>query len=169
MEKELSASTKNSPWISTSTDFKRAIWEIARRLSKLNRLEVKLTLIRRNKKYSGLYKGTKSIQIDPVDYLVKYTGEQVKTAMDFAKSASEVLYYGRIFDKDVLESTIWTRYSTPFDLPEYCYIPKKYWTSGESWLDRLVWNPRMDSFYDADEMMSDRDGQIASSRQPSRR
>ncbi|WVQ65740.1 uncharacterized protein L199_003918 [Kwoniella botswanensis] len=130
--------SKSSPWISTTTDFRWAIWEIARRLTKLNRDQVELT----------------------------------RTSEDcygFCQIGFGGVVPWRIFDKDVLESTTWTRYSTPFDLPEYCYIAEKYWTNGESWLDRLVWNPRLASFYDADEMMSKRDEQISSSRQPSRR
>ncbi|WRT67738.1 uncharacterized protein IL334_004710 [Kwoniella shivajii] len=149
------ANDKASKWISTSTDIDWIIWELVRRLIILKKDKVNVTIIRRNRKFSRRYKVNKR------DNLVK-----CQNAPNFFNSSSELLYYGRIFNKDIIETTEWTAESTGFGLPEHYYIPKSKWVNGQSLLDRLVWNPRIDvGFYEARKKMNQRKEQIQRSRQ----
>lgn len=104
---------KSSPWISTSADLDWSIWEIARRLVRLDRDEVELSVIRR--KHAKNYRGLKSVRIDTFDVLRlhekdNYYHSDLDDAMNFARASDEVLFCGRIFGKDVLETTTWTYY-----------------------------------------------------------
>ncbi|WWC62570.1 uncharacterized protein I303_105166 [Kwoniella dejecticola CBS 10117] len=145
-----------------------------RRILLTGRSYINITLIRRTRKYAPTYKGTKALYVSPIEYIENYqnnyrdrlSNTDVNAARNFANASSEILYYGKIFNKDILETTTWTHDDMPFDLPQYCLKPRKYWTN--HWLDNLVWDPRNDSFWEADGKMQDRNDQIIRSQQPRR-
>ncbi|WWD17078.1 hypothetical protein CI109_101515 [Kwoniella shandongensis] len=162
-----------SKWISTSADFHWAIWEIARRIKVLGRDEVFMSVIQRRERYSRRYKGTKDIHFEATPLLGRHLDglshssddiESVNKAIAVAGRSAEVLYYGRIFGKDIIETTAWTRDSTPCKIPQYCFIPRKRWLPGQSWIDRLIFDPRYDSAWAAEQRMDQRREQIAQSR-----
>ncbi|KAK8864614.1 hypothetical protein IAR55_001864 [Kwoniella newhampshirensis] len=164
-----------SRWISTSASFEWTIWEIARRLEKLGRSKVYMTIITRWDRYSDRYRGLKDVQFPAAslleDYLedVYYGDVEAVEALRFARASSEMLYYGRIFAKNIVETTKWTAdliayHAPPCDLPDYCYIPRKHWYHGQTWLDRLVWDPSVDTSRVAKHQMAARRDQLERSR-----
>jgi hypothetical protein len=103
---------KASDWISASMSFDWAIWEITRRLVRLQREEVALSLITRRWNYPRNYRGSRNIVEDAQDAMQDYGLEHLnrdqEEALRYSLSSSEVLFYGRIFDKDIIEDTDWT-------------------------------------------------------------
>jgi hypothetical protein len=109
----------HSEFISTSASFAWSIWETSRRLEKLNMTYVDLSLIRRWGYYAPTYRGTKASHFDAVEAL-KYcrahsqgrdvVDSEYQKAIRFARASSEVLFYIKIFNKDILETTRWDRY-----------------------------------------------------------
>ncbi len=101
----------DSDYISTTGRFDWAIWEIVRRLKEVRRDEVYLAVIDRYNFYSPNYRGCKTFWVDAVDKIKEgkvYNGSQEEEALRFARASNEILYFGRIFDKDVLANTTWT-------------------------------------------------------------
>lgn len=102
----------HSDWISTSASLMWIIWEIARRLDRDDCLEIELAVIRR--KFHSGYRGIKPVRLDAAETLrlyyhrTNYNHTEVVNAIRFARASSEVVFFGRIFDKDVLETTFWT-------------------------------------------------------------
>ncbi|WWC62568.1 uncharacterized protein I303_105164 [Kwoniella dejecticola CBS 10117] len=136
-----------SKWISTSGDLEWAIYEIARRLSIFQRSEVELSLIK-HEKFPRSFKGIKDIQVDPLPLLNRFlqnrqNGDKKLTqqAIHFANASNEILYFGKIFPKFILETTVWTYLTPGFELPEYFYKPRESWGVDECWINRLVWTP----------------------------
>jgi hypothetical protein len=98
--------------------------------------------------------------------------------MALARSSSEVLFYGRIFSKDIQSVERWTsNVSSCYietegtcandqdfgdQLPEEYFIPKKYRRSNR-WIDNLVWDAE-DSYSTASDKIAARKRQIRSSR-----
>ncbi|WVW84713.1 hypothetical protein I302_106748 [Kwoniella bestiolae CBS 10118] len=142
---------EGSKWISTSGDLDWTIFEISRRLTVLRKdiKEVRLTVVRRYGKISRRYQGVKDIEVDPLLHLNKFlksrrsygNREKVQKAINFANVSGEVLFLGKKFGKDILESTVWTRDSTGLDLPTYMLKPREQWRANQSWMDRLIWDP----------------------------
>ncbi|WWD04908.1 hypothetical protein V865_002979 [Kwoniella europaea PYCC6329] len=161
---------QGSDWISTSTDLQWTIWEITRRLTKLHRSKVDLHLIRKGLWISRNYRGCEPIWVNPTSYLRKqarleyYYENPYRKAYNFAKASGEMLCYGRIFDKDILESTKWTNSDPGFVLPDYFYKSRKYWDYYDSWIDRLVWNPWEDDSTEAKRKMKNRRIKLQKSR-----
>lgn len=105
--------TGPSDWISTTKSLDWAVWEITRRLVKMGRNSVELSLIYR-RGYRPGDQGVQHVELDATQ-AVEALGEQVwlnddqKCARDFAKASSEVVCLGRIFGTDIAENTVWTR------------------------------------------------------------
>lgn len=105
--------TGPSDWISTTKSLDWAVWEITRRLVKMGRNSVELSLIYR-RGYRPGDQGVQHVELDATQ-AVEALGEQVwlnddqKCARDFAKASSEVICLGRIFGTDIAENTVWTR------------------------------------------------------------
>lgn len=99
-----------TPWISTTESFDWAIWEIARRLTITNEDAFHLSVIRNEMDYTPNYRGARMIGVDALDALVDIGYDNRDEAVRYARSSSEVLWYGRIFDKDIIETTTWTHY-----------------------------------------------------------
>ncbi|WRT67737.1 uncharacterized protein IL334_004709 [Kwoniella shivajii] len=166
-----SSLSSSSLWISTSSDFQWLIWEIVRRLVKLRRDKVETHLIQKCEHISRNYKGLKPIHVDPSphieDKVIEHNHYPFQTVYDvasnFVRASSEILFYGRIFDKNIIESTVWTKWDTGFQLPDYCYIPRKYWNYRNPWFDRLVWDTN-DSSSEAKFKMERRRIQLENSR-----
>lgn len=109
-----SHNTGPSAWISATESFDWAVWEVARRLVVLYRDEVGLALIRRRQYYAWDYRGTKNVVEDVEMAIGKYGAEygldaDQKAAMYFASASSEMVYLGRIPERDIVESYQWTR------------------------------------------------------------
>jgi len=152
-----------SPWLSTTGSLEWAVWEIARRLTIMSTDKVELSAIRRQKTFSPRYRGAKPLAI--VAERAFRSGLPIyglNSALNFARSSSEVLYYGRIFDKDVLETWEFTLEDKDLALPEEYLRPRKYWR--HNWVNNLVWDPREDSFYTAEEKIEKRRIQLEDSR-----
>lgn len=106
--------TGPSEWISTSSSLDWSIWEIARRLVKLRRPYVELSLIAKNDGYKRNYKGNKMFHEDAAKRIEEYgekywLTEDQKMALNFARASSEVACFGRIFKKDIIANTRWTK------------------------------------------------------------
>ncbi|WVQ96721.1 hypothetical protein IAU59_003828 [Kwoniella sp. CBS 9459] len=156
-----------SDWISTSVDLEWCLFEISRRLVVLNRDNVELSVIRRRQQYSRRYKGAKMIHHDPAALIMKLKPYQVdekdrQDALNFIRASSELLYYGRIFMKEIIETSEWTNDAPGFAIPEWCFVPRRYWKQGQSWTDRLVWNPRVDTAFVAMAKMEQRREELRS-------
>jgi hypothetical protein len=112
------AYTGASDWISTSSSLDWSIYEVARRLVRTRLDEVQLSLINR-RNYGGRYRGHRAIHLDAADAveaLMRHQGGRREwvQAINFAAASSEVVFFGRIFDKDIAETTTWTlTVSTP--------------------------------------------------------
>ncbi|WWC88577.1 uncharacterized protein L201_003489 [Kwoniella dendrophila CBS 6074] len=165
--------SRESDWISTSNDFYWLIWEITRRLTKLKRSKVELHLIRKLEYTSRYYKGNKPIIVDPLQKIREkiqddiyhwFDHSKLDAAKKFAYTSGEILFYGRIFRKDILETSVWTRREPGFDLPDYCFIPRKYWSYRDSWMDRLVFSAGDDSAKEARQKLINRRPQLQNSR-----
>lgn len=99
------------PWISTTCSFKWAIWEIARRLSTSRGAHstYDLSVIKRRLYIPSAYRGSKMIGLEAEQVLQAIpTDLRNDRAINFARSSSEILWYGRIFLKDIYETTKWT-------------------------------------------------------------
>lgn len=96
-----------SQWISTTSDIEWAIWEIARRFSVRRTQWADLTVIKRNMYYTGGYRGARMLGLDPGEVLLKQGFYNVSPAVAFARASSELVWLGRIFPKDILESSEW--------------------------------------------------------------
>ncbi|WWC96143.1 hypothetical protein V866_003010 [Kwoniella sp. B9012] len=129
-----------------------------------------LHLIRKGLWISRFYRGCEPIWVNPTSYLRKqakleyYYENPYRKAYNFAKASGEILYYGRIFDKDILESTKWTNSNPGFVLPDYFYKSRKYWDYYDSWIDRLVWNPWEDDSTEAKRKLKNRRIKLQKSR-----
>ncbi|WVQ81770.1 hypothetical protein IAT38_003895 [Cryptococcus sp. DSM 104549] len=140
-----------SEWISATEDFEWAVWEISRRLVKVGVRHVDMSIIRSPDEYSRMYRGSMLVKVRP-DVVVPLLEEQGTDdggweAANYARAAKEVLFYKRIFEKDILGTLQWTKQETPFPLPDYLMTPPSHWQAGETWTDRLLWDPRSkDSF-----------------------
>jgi len=103
---------RDSDWISTSASLAWTIWEIARRLDRNYRLDIELAVIRR--KFHSGYRGAKPVRLDAADTLrlfytrTDYDHPRVIDAIKFARASSEVVFYGRIFEKDVMDTSSWS-------------------------------------------------------------
>jgi hypothetical protein len=115
-----------SEWISTSAELEWPIWEIARRLTKCPVTWVDLSVIRRG--HAAGYKGLRAVKIDAWDTLRLhaqkrgYRHDKLNAALTFSGAANEVLFYKRIFKKDVLETTTWTTSVGPACCPDQTKI-----------------------------------------------
>ncbi|ORX35707.1 hypothetical protein BD324DRAFT_631337 [Kockovaella imperatae] len=146
-----------SPWISTTIDFDWAIYEIARRLTVLNRGSVRLSVIDlQNSK-------RRRVGVRPDSYIPEDTYDE-STALSFARASSEILFYGKIFDEDIPAIMVWTRQKPARRLPPEYKMSKKQRDPHGDWIDNLCFNPRRDSFRQASARISARRDQIASSR-----
>ena len=105
-----------SPWISTTGSFEWAVWEIVRRLDVMKRNAVYLTVVSRQEGHSRNYQGVRHITLDAAEAIDEYCdlncrggrhGVDHKRAHDFATSSQEMLFYGRIFRKDIVDTTTW--------------------------------------------------------------
>lgn len=105
------SSSAESDWISTSASLRWTIWEIARRLDRREQLSIELAVIRR--KFPSGYRGAKPVRLDAADTLrlyrarTHYDHRHLVDAINFARASSEIVFYGRIFGKDVLETSSW--------------------------------------------------------------
>jgi hypothetical protein len=86
-------------------------------------------------------------------------------ATRFAKAAEELLWYGRIFASDVIQTSTWTRWEIPINLPEEFFIPPKHRSrAGTRWIDWLVFDPAEEGAGEAMEKISKRRLQLQKSR-----
>lgn len=103
-----------SDWISSTSKLEWAVWEIARRHIRVGREEVELTLIRRQRRYGRGYKRTKAITVETCGAIERFCTEECRTHGREHEEASKYArlgggaWVGRVFEKDVLEMTIWT-------------------------------------------------------------
>jgi hypothetical protein len=94
---------RKSEWISTTGDVAWAIWEIVRRLQR-GCDYVELTVIERQ---NGVGLDVWAGPCIKLHYL-RWTADY-DSALSFAGAAREIILHGRIFARDILETTIWTR------------------------------------------------------------
>jgi hypothetical protein len=159
-----------SRWISTTARYDWAVWEMSRRLSSGQVAEVSITTIPKRLSYSKRYRGTRLIGVDALPYLINEGYDLRDKSVQFARSSTEILWYGRIFQKHVSKHEIWTReVSTSWsamirlriDDPARMLLPDEYLIPEEErqsdrWIDNLVWDPKHDSWYEASDKISDR-------------
>lgn len=117
------AYTDDSNWISTTRSLEWAVWEIVRRLVVLGRPYVELSLID-YEGYSKYYKGSRMISEDVAEAIEEYRCDygltrSQKMALRFAEASSEVVCFGRIFEKDILAIRLWTERVSVF--PSYVF------------------------------------------------
>jgi hypothetical protein len=98
-----------SRWISTTARYDWAVWEMSRRLSSGQVAEVSITTIPKRLSYSKRYRGTRLIGVDALPYLINEGYDLRDRSVQFARSSTEILWYGRIFQKHVSKHEIWTR------------------------------------------------------------
>jgi hypothetical protein len=98
-----------SRWISTTARYDWAVWEMARRLSSGQVAEVFITTIPKRLTYSKRYRGTRLIGVDAFRYLVNEGYSARDKSVQFARSSTEILWYGRIYQKHISNHEIWTR------------------------------------------------------------
>ncbi|WWD17094.1 hypothetical protein CI109_101531 [Kwoniella shandongensis] len=90
--------------------------------------------------------------------------DHYETSQKAAKACGEVLFYGRVWAENMVANLEWTRKSTPFPLPPHFFRsdePERSHHSddrshrhrhhhhprhSQSWLDKLVWDPREDDY-----------------------
>jgi hypothetical protein len=168
--------TPSSSWISSTGSFEWAIWEIARRLKKFpDRDEVSLSVIRTPRYYPPGYRGPRGFAVwaEPAIAHHLMQGDiwdisdhpTVIRATRFAKAAEELLWYGRIFASDVIQTSTWTRWEIPINLPEEFFIPPKHRSrAGTRWIDWLVFDPAEEGAGEAMEKISKRRLQLQKSR-----
>lgn len=108
-----------SKWISTTGDIRWAIWEIARRLINTKAQDARLTVIRKQMEYSPSYKGARMIGVDPEEVLRARGLDSSHRAVRYSQASSEILWYGRIFPKDIFETTIWNATVSPYPPLQY--------------------------------------------------
>lgn len=100
-----------SEYISTTGDLDWAVWEIVRRLKILRRQQVDLAIVTRQNAYSPRYRGCKAFWLVAADKILQGRSElnwAEDEAVRFATSSNEILYYGRIFRKDMISNLTWT-------------------------------------------------------------
>ncbi|RXK39600.1 hypothetical protein M231_03102 [Tremella mesenterica] len=155
-----------SPWVSTTANFEWAIWEIVRRLDKDMTKSVKLSVINRYDCYSSYYHGVKAIHTNASEIIqaflerpYNYGMYDHERALKFSKTASEVLFYGKIFRKDIVETTRWNRYRKPLWLPKEFILPYHEKERNCTWIESLVWDPS-DSFSEAKAKIQERRNQL---------
>jgi hypothetical protein len=169
--------TPPSSWISSTGSFEWAIWEIARRLTKFpDRDEVSLSVIRTARHYPPGYRAPRGYAIWAEPAMWHYIERKLWDSSDedyptviratrFAKASQELLWYGRIFASDVIQTSTWTRWETPIDLPEEFLIPPKHRPrAGRRWIDWLVFDPEEEGAGEAMEKISARRLQLDKSR-----
>jgi len=98
-----------SRWISTAARYDWAVWEMSRRLSSGQVAEVSITTIPKRLSYSKRYRGTRLIGVDALPYLIDEGYDLRDKSVQFARSSTEILWYGRIFQKHISRHEIWTR------------------------------------------------------------
>ena len=103
-----------SRWISTTARYDWAVWEMSRRLSSGRVAEVSSTTIPKRLSYSKRYRGTRLIGVDALPYLINEGYDLRDKSVQFARSSTEILWYGRIFQKHVSKHEIWTREVSTF-------------------------------------------------------
>ncbi|KAI9639307.1 uncharacterized protein MKK02DRAFT_39605 [Dioszegia hungarica] len=150
-----SAKAGPSDWISTSMSFQWAVWEVVRRLVILGRDSVGMSVITA-KPYNPYYVGMQAVWLKAAD-AIEALGEKVYLtrkecrALAFARASSEVVYLGKIFERDIMTHTEWTLENLPRNLRvsmEAFFKPKKQWVRGGTWVDQLVFKPK-DSYSQA--------------------
>lgn len=168
--------TPPSSWISSTGSFEWAVWEIARRLKVFSdRDEVSLSVIRTPKNHPPGYRGPRgfAVRAEPtIAYHLKrhdiWDSSDYPTvirAVNFSKASEELLWYGRIFARDVIQTSTWTRWETPIDLPEEFFIPPKHRSrAGRKWIDWLVFDPAEEGAREAMKAISARRLQLQISR-----
>ncbi|WVQ81783.1 hypothetical protein IAT38_003908 [Cryptococcus sp. DSM 104549] len=158
-----------SPWISATKDLEWAVWEICRRLVVLHRPWVEMSVINSPDHYHKSYRGARLVRVDTqmvVQMLEQEGTEYCQQAANFARAASEVLFFKRVFAKDVWNTYEWTKMNLPIDLPECFWKPVKQRQPRTTWVDWLVWDPRDSDrgFYYAEQLIANRRDQLATSR-----
>lgn len=147
-----------SPWISASQDLFWSVWEIARRLTVCHKTNVHLSVIRTDAPRS--YRGVRVVTLNPLTCLREweevqyYAHSRLNDARAFAKASREILMYGRVFDKDVLETTVRSARAVGFKIPAKFKVPKRQRTG--DWLQDLIWDPWRDSSSFARELVEQR-------------
>ncbi|WVQ84393.1 hypothetical protein IAT38_006545 [Cryptococcus sp. DSM 104549] len=119
--------------------------------------------------YDSSYRGSRLVRVDNwalVQVLEQDGTEYSRQAARFAKAASEVLFFKRVFRKDIVTTHIWTEEDRPFVLWEHFFIPADQRQPGSTWIDWLVWNPREShrGFLYAKQLISNRRTQIKAER-----
>lgn len=97
-----------SKWMSTTASHEWAIWETARRLVSNRVGEVCVGSVAQRLSCSRKYCGTRMIGIDAVSYLHERGYRQSHERFRCARSSPELLWYGRIFPKDISHVEYWT-------------------------------------------------------------
>ncbi|WVR06308.1 hypothetical protein IAU60_003338 [Kwoniella sp. DSM 27419] len=149
-----------TPFISTSLSLDWSIWEIARRLVQSEVPSVSLNVIRREQ-VQQLQRGFEPLPLlreqkrsaafctDGIRAGLEDEDEAMYSRIIASVAASDTLvYYGRIFPEDILETTVWDRETPGFPLQPRYYKPEADWCDGSTWIDRLVWDPT-DSYEEA--------------------
>lgn len=91
-------------FISSSEDLEWVVWEVARRLARRDTSQIQTTVIRSS--WPRMYRGNRAVGLKAF-HILPISGSD-STARDFAVSSQEVLWYGRIFSKDIIETNTWT-------------------------------------------------------------
>ena len=101
------SNTRESKWISTTASHEWAVWETARRLVSGQVSFVDVSAVTTYTKYSPRYRGTRQHRLTVVPFFEEKGYSDRNRFMALAKSSSEVLYYGRIFAKDIQHVERW--------------------------------------------------------------
>lgn len=118
-----------SIWVSGTTRIGWAVWEVSRRLVRQLQPVVQLSVIHRT--YSPRYRGTKHFVIEPNEVIGHWdkkrglssmcSRDTINRALNFSATSREVLFLGRIFEKERWDTTTWTpAVGTKRDLGQYC-------------------------------------------------
>jgi hypothetical protein len=95
---------KPSRWITVSKDLDDALWQSVSRFRRLDRSEVKISVIRLDKEGHAKY------GVDPLTVLMKLPhSQEVITAKNFARCFLEHLVYGRIPQEYIVRTVTLTR------------------------------------------------------------
>ncbi|WVF69220.1 hypothetical protein IAT40_003996 [Kwoniella sp. CBS 6097] len=152
-------------WISTTADLDWAVWEIARRLTIFDRDAVDLTVIRRRSRYSPEHRGPRAIFLDAAEHLASISLTMYgRDCWRFARASSEILFYGRIFRCDILETTTWTLQTPGFFLFADWLKPAHMRAESGIWTEDLAWVPT-DSYATAKKKIAKRTEELRFSQQ----